>query len=87
MTACPLGQVAECRGMNGESGLPWPVEIRNCQRRVREWSTDSVDRKTVEHDLHTKSERMVDDMHRTYGEVNDSLEREQTEGGLERIDH
>ena len=72
--------------MNGESGFPWPVEIPIRQRWVKEWSSDCVDRKTAVLDLYVMCKRMVDDMHRKYGEANDSLESEQAEDGLIRVD-
>ena len=74
--ACTLEQVAMCREMNGESGLPWPVEMTNRQRWVKEWSSDRFYRKTVENDLYAVPKRLVDAMHHTYGEANDSLESE-----------
>ena len=48
--------------------------------------SDGLDRKTSQNDLYGVSKRMVDDMHRKYGEVDDSLESEQADGGLRRVD-
>ena len=84
--ACTLGQVAECREMNGESVFPWPGDTPNRQRWVNEGSSYSVDRKTAEHDLCAVSMRLVDDMHRKCGAANGSLESEQAEDGLIRVD-
>ena len=50
--------------MNGERGFRWPC---------------AFDRETAENDLHALSKRVMDDMQRKYGEVNDSQESELAE--------
>ena len=72
--------------MNGVSGFPKPRDVSNRQRWVKGWRSDSVDRKTVEHDLYAASKRLVDAMHQKYDVANDSLESEHAEDGLIRVD-
>ena len=84
--ACTLGQVAEWKEMSGDSGFPCPGDIADRQRWAKEWSTASVDRKTAPHDLYEVSKRLVDVMHRKYGEANDSLKNEQAEDRLIRVE-
>ena len=86
MRECTLWQVAECRDMNADSGFFWPVEIPNRQRWVKEWGSDGFDRKVAEHDLCAISGCVVDDLHRKYGEVNDSLASEQAKDWLTSAD-
>ena len=69
-----------------ENGIPWQVEIPKRQQWIKEWSSDSFDRKTAEHDLYGMSLIVRWATQRKYGEVSDSLESEQTEGGLISVD-
>ena len=72
--------------MNAENGIPWHVEIPKSQQWIKEWSSDSFDRKTGEHDLYGMSLIVRSATQRKSGEVSDSLESEQTEGRLIRVD-
>ena len=84
--ACTPGQVEDCRAMSAENGIPWQVEIPKRQQWIKEWSSDSFGRKTAEHDLYGMSPIVRSATQRKYGEVSDSLESEQTEGRLIRVD-
>ena len=84
--ASTLGQVADCREMTADSGFFWLAELPNRQRRAKECGSDGFDRKTADRDLYAMSKRMLNDMQRNYGELSDSLESEQAEDGLIRVD-
>ena len=80
------GQVEDCRALNAENVIPWQLEIPKRQQWIKEWSSDSFGRNTAEHDLYGMSLIVRWATQRKSGEVSDSLESEQTEGRLIRVD-
>ena len=68
---CTPSQVAECGEKNDEGGFPWPGEIPNRKRWVKEWN-DSVACGTIDSKLHVVARHVVGAMHQKYGGSNSS---------------